>query len=178
MLGLLGVLMFSPIFGVSAQFHDLVTSLPSYVNQVASWVQSLYTEYESFFDNANVRQWLESAFESLSGWASGVAGASAAGVVAFGSSVANALRRHRLRRRRCVLDAHGAARARPRDVPSRRRGTSRGRADASPHVHARHGRLHQGDGAPSASSSARAVASCSPFSASRTSPLSASSPAS
>ena len=89
-LGLLGVLMFSPIFGVSAQFHDLVTSLPTYVNQVASWVSGLYTEYEHVFDNASVRQWLESALESLSGWASGIAGASAAGVVAFGSSVANA----------------------------------------------------------------------------------------
>ena len=88
-LGLLAGVMFSPIFGVSAQFKDLVASMPTYVSQVAAWVQGLYAEYSHLFDNESVRQWIESAFSALSNGASAIAGASAAGVVEFGTSVGN-----------------------------------------------------------------------------------------
>lgn len=90
-LGLLALVMFSPIFGLSSQFRDLITSMPGYVNQFITWAQGFYSEYSHLFDNETVRQWLEMAFSALSDGASALAGASAAGVVEFGASVGNTL---------------------------------------------------------------------------------------
>jgi predicted PurR-regulated permease PerM len=85
------ILAFSPLFGVGTQFDSLVQSIPAYVNQVRDWSNHLYSQYAELFQDATIQEYLNSAFASLSSWASSLASQSAQGVAAFGSGVANTL---------------------------------------------------------------------------------------
>lgn len=91
LLGLVGLLMFSPLFGVGDQFGNLVRSIPGYVDQLSAWWNDLYARYSDLLSSEDVQKWMNSAFASLSGWASDFASSSADGVVAFGTGVANTL---------------------------------------------------------------------------------------
>lgn len=82
-------LMCSPALGVGDQFHDLVMSVPGYINRISSWVSGLYAQYADVFQNDTVHQWLETALATLSNAAGDVARQSAGGIMAFGSGVAN-----------------------------------------------------------------------------------------
>ncbi len=85
------ILAFSPLFGVGTQFDSLVQSIPAYINQVRDWSNHLYGQYSELFQDANVQEYLNNAFASLSSWASSLASQSAQGVAAVGSGVANTL---------------------------------------------------------------------------------------
>lgn len=90
-LGVVGVLLFSPAIGLGGQFSNLLESTPTYVQGLIDWGNATYQEYEHVFDNDMVRQWLQDAANSLSAWVSSVARDSAASMVAVGTSVMNSI---------------------------------------------------------------------------------------
>lgn len=90
-LGVVGVLLFSPAFGLGGQFADLLESAPSYIQGVVDWGIDLYQRYAHLFDNDMVQQWLQDAANALSAWVSAFARDSAASVVAVGTSVMNSI---------------------------------------------------------------------------------------
>lgn len=88
-LGLVSLLMFSPVFGLGGQFTDLVTNIPVYIQQITDWANSAYARYAHIIENETIHSWLNDAQTSLMAWASGFAKDSATSVVAAGSSVVN-----------------------------------------------------------------------------------------
>ena len=85
----LGALMFSPVFGVGDQFMNLVQSIPTYVQQITDWYNSVYPQYEHLFQNDFVKNWINDLTSSLGGWASETAKVSAEGIVTVGGTIAN-----------------------------------------------------------------------------------------
>ena len=90
-LALIGLLMFSPAFGVGDQFTNLIESVPSYVQTIANWGNDLYNRYADVLQNDTVQQWLNDALQAVGTWASSFARDSATGVVAIGTGVMNSL---------------------------------------------------------------------------------------
>lgn len=88
-LALVGLLMFSPAFGVGDQFTNLIQSVPSYVQTIANWGNDLYAQYSDVLQNDTVQGWIKNAFDALVDWASTFARDSASGVVAIGTGVVN-----------------------------------------------------------------------------------------
>lgn len=88
-LGALGIVMFSPVFGVNDQFASIFAALPTYVQGLTDWATSLYERYASLLQNDTVRDWIDTGSKSLADWASAIARQSANGVVVFGAGVAN-----------------------------------------------------------------------------------------
>lgn len=88
-LALVGLIMFSPAFGVGDQFGDLVQSAPTYISNVSDWANQVYAKYSDVFQNETIRQYMTDAMESMGNAASDFARDSATGVVAVGTGVAN-----------------------------------------------------------------------------------------
>lgn len=88
-LALVGLLMFSPAFGVGDQFTNLVQSVPGYIQTIADWGNDLYARYADVLQNDTVQGWITDAFNALVAWASTFARDSASGVVAIGTGVVN-----------------------------------------------------------------------------------------
>lgn len=88
-LGLIGLLLFSPAFGLGGQFSDLVESVPGYVQSITDWGNALYARYADILQNDVVQQWMENALGALGSWATSFASDSATGVVAIGTTVVN-----------------------------------------------------------------------------------------
>ncbi len=88
-LALLGLVLFSPMFGVGDQFQNLVQSIPGYVEDMAAWAGELYARYADVLSNFQVQQYLTDAMNGLVVWVSGFAQQSANSVMAIGSGVAN-----------------------------------------------------------------------------------------
>ncbi|WP_315897670.1 AI-2E family transporter [Xiamenia xianingshaonis] len=88
-LALLGLVLFSPMFGVGDQFQNLIQSIPGYVKDIAAWAGDLYVRYADVLSNFQVQQYLTDAMNGLVVWVSGFAQQSANSVVAIGSGVAN-----------------------------------------------------------------------------------------
>ena len=59
-------LMFSPLFGVGNQFDSLIQSVPTYISQVSEWWNHVYEQYAEFFQDATIKEYMSSAFASLS----------------------------------------------------------------------------------------------------------------
>ncbi len=89
LVSLLGLVMFSPVFGVNDQFASIFAALPTYVQGLTDWATSLYDRYASLLQNNTVREWIDAGSKSLGDWASSIARQSANGVVVFGAGVAN-----------------------------------------------------------------------------------------
>lgn len=90
-LSLLVFVIFSPVFGINAQFEDLAKSLPSYIEAFEKWAMGLYEQYADVLKNDSVRQWISSVASSVGGWVQTFASTTASGVVAAGASLANIL---------------------------------------------------------------------------------------
>lgn len=90
-LALVGVLMFSPAFGLGEQFTNLIQSIPGYVDDISVWSNEVYARYSDFLSNDTVQSYLNDALSSLGAWASEAARQSANGVVAVGTGVVNTL---------------------------------------------------------------------------------------
>ena len=90
-LALVGLLMFSPAFGVGDQFTNLIQSVPGYIQTIANWGNDLYARYADVLQNDTVQGWITDAFNALVAWASTFARDSASGVVAIGTGVVNTL---------------------------------------------------------------------------------------
>ena len=88
-LALVGLLMFSPAFGVGDQFTNLIQSVPGYIQTIANWGNDLYVRYADVLQNDTVQGWITDAFNALVAWASTFARDSASGVVAIGTGVVN-----------------------------------------------------------------------------------------
>ncbi|MDO4442582.1 MAG: AI-2E family transporter [Slackia sp.] len=90
-IGALVAVMFSPASGIAEQFSDMMAGLPGYVQAAIDWANGFYEQYASVFQDESVRDWLNSAAEALTSWASAAARLSADGVVGFGTGIANSL---------------------------------------------------------------------------------------
>lgn len=82
-------LIFSPMFGINAQFEDLAKSLPSYVNAFQSWANDLYSQYADVLQSDTVDKWISDATSSIGGFVQSFASTTASGLVAAGTSLAN-----------------------------------------------------------------------------------------
>ena len=82
-------LLFSPVFGLSTQFNDLVTNLPKYVDGVIAWGNDMYVKYAALLENDTVKSVISEVQKSAAGWASSLAEGSASGIVAFSTTMAN-----------------------------------------------------------------------------------------
>ncbi len=89
-IGLVGLLLFSPAFGLGGQFSSLIESIPGYVASISDWWNAFYSRYADIMQNDTVQQWTNEAFSALGAWASNVAKDSANGVVAISAGVVNA----------------------------------------------------------------------------------------
>lgn len=89
--GAVGFLIFSPMFGLNDQFIDILTNIPVYVEQTSKWLSDLYSKYSSWLDNETVHNIINSVGASVSSWASSMASGAASTVVDFGTAVANGL---------------------------------------------------------------------------------------
>ena len=144
---LLGV-MFSPASGIAEQFSDMLAGLPGYVQGVIDWANRLYEQYAAVLQNESVRDWLNSAAEALTSWASATARLSADGVLGFGTSVVNSAMVIGFALVVAFWILMELPRARPRGKALRARASRPRGRDAAPHVHARDGRLYQGHAHP------------------------------
>lgn len=90
-LAAMAFLMFSPIFGLNTQFANLIESVPGYVSDLMTWANDFYGRYSSWFENDTVKNMVDSAGASISGWASSMASGAANTVVDVSASVANAV---------------------------------------------------------------------------------------
>ena len=90
-LALVGLLLFSPMFGLNSQFLDLMQSMPSYVQGVSDWLMSLYDQYRIYLEDDTVKQVIGDVQASAASFASQLAQGSAQGIVGFGTALANAL---------------------------------------------------------------------------------------
>ncbi|BAK43676.1 AI-2E family transporter [Eggerthella sp. YY7918] len=88
-LGLVVLLMFSPVFGIGDQFTSLIESIPTYVQTISAWGNDLYGRYAHILQNDTVQTWINDALESIGTWASSFARESASSVVAIGTGVVN-----------------------------------------------------------------------------------------
>lgn len=88
-LGLVGLLMFSPMFGLNSQIASLLESIPRYVNDVVVWFTDVYNKYAPMFEDETVKQLLADVQGSLASWASSIAQGSASGLFTAGTAVAN-----------------------------------------------------------------------------------------
>ncbi|WP_370797674.1 AI-2E family transporter [Adlercreutzia equolifaciens] len=90
-LALIGFLLFSPMFGLNAQFNDLVSNLPHYVDAVIAWGNDLYTRYAPVLEDETVKSVISEVQTSAASFASSLAQGSASGIVAFSTTLANGL---------------------------------------------------------------------------------------
>lgn len=90
-LALIGLLLFSPMFGLNSQFLDLIQSLPSYVQGVTDWLSSLYERYKMYLDDDTVQKILGEVQTSAANFASQIAQGSAQGIVGVGTALANTI---------------------------------------------------------------------------------------
>ncbi len=90
-LGLLSLLMFSPAFGLNAQFAELIKSMPSYMNNFTGWVNSLYENISHLFEDNTLKVWLTDAAATIATAVTNLFEGGASGIVSLGSSVVNGI---------------------------------------------------------------------------------------
>lgn len=88
-IGGIGLLMFSPAFGIGEQFTNLIESVPGYISQISDWYFDITGQYAGFLENETVSTWINDAGAAFGSWASDIAKNSADGLVAVGSTVIN-----------------------------------------------------------------------------------------
>lgn len=90
-IALIGFLLFSPMFGLNAQFNDLISNLPHYVNGIIAWGNDMYARYAPVLEDDTVKSVIAEVQKSAAAWASSIAQGSANGIVAFSTTLANGL---------------------------------------------------------------------------------------
>lgn len=88
-LGFLIFIIFSPVFGLNAQFEDLAMSLPSYLDAFENWANDVYSQYADIVQNDAIKDWVSNAVSSIGGFVQSFATTTASGIVAAGASLAN-----------------------------------------------------------------------------------------
>lgn len=87
-LTILGWMLFSPVLGVGEQFTVLLQTLADQVSQVRNLWNDIYAQYAYILQDERISTWMNDAFSSVGTWFSGMASASAEGMVSVGSGVA------------------------------------------------------------------------------------------
>ena len=87
--GVLSFMLFSPLFGISAQFRNLTQNVPDYITAVNSALNALYVQYADLLQDETLRAWLGQVASSLFGVSSSIASASATSILAAGTSLVN-----------------------------------------------------------------------------------------
>ena len=88
-LTLLGFVIFSPTFGLSAQFEDLAKGLPSYIESFQRWSAGFYNQYADMLQSDTVNQWIANVTSSIGEFVQSFATTTASGLVAASASLAN-----------------------------------------------------------------------------------------
>lgn len=88
--GIIGLLLFSPMFGLNDQFRSLIESVPHYVDGIMAWGNDLYSRYSNILGDEQIKHIFDSVQGSFGEWASSLASMSASGLVNVGASAANA----------------------------------------------------------------------------------------
>ncbi len=88
---IIGTLMFSPMFGVGNQFYNLIQSIPSAVEQISAWIESVYPHFEPLIQNELIKEWLNELAKSLGSGVSATAKLSAEALVSLSSAIANSI---------------------------------------------------------------------------------------
>lgn len=84
----LGWILCSPVLGVGEQFTALLQTLADQVSQVRNLWNDVYSQYAYILQDERISTWMNDAFSSVGTWFSGMASASAEGMVSVGSGVA------------------------------------------------------------------------------------------
>lgn len=87
----IGLLLFSPVFGLNDQFKSLIESVPHYVDGVMAWGNDLYGRYSDILGDEQIKGIFDSVQGSFGEWASSLASMSASGIVNVGAGAANAV---------------------------------------------------------------------------------------
>ena len=88
-LGLILLLLCSPMFGIGEQFMNLVTNIPLYAEDLTKWISSVYNQYESML-TPDIINWISTSLKGLGEWATNIAALSAESLVAIGGGIAGA----------------------------------------------------------------------------------------
>lgn len=84
----LGWILCSPVLGIGEQFTALLQTLADQVSQVRNLWNDVYSQYAYILQDERISNWMNDAFSSVGTWFSGMASASAEGMVSVGSGVA------------------------------------------------------------------------------------------
>ena len=90
-LGGIGFLMFSPMFGLNAQFMNIIESMPGYFHQASDWANGIYGKYSDILGNETIEKFIQEATSSVAGAHSSFASNAANMVVDVGGVLANGL---------------------------------------------------------------------------------------
>lgn len=88
-LALIGVLIFSPMFGLNAQFANILQSMPGYVTDFTNWARGIYDNYSDLFGNETIEKVMQEAASSLTSGLSSIASNAANTMVDVGGVIAN-----------------------------------------------------------------------------------------
>ena len=85
---LIGWIMLSPAAGLGDQFTSLLQTAVTQVDVLRNSWNDLYSQYSYILNDERLNNWFNDALASMGTWFSGMASASAEGVVGFGSAAA------------------------------------------------------------------------------------------
>ncbi len=88
-LGGLGVVLFSPAFGVSDQFTDMISSIPDFVRSLSAAVNEIYEEHIDILQNDQIKNLFSNFMDSFASLASNFASESASSVISAGTTLGN-----------------------------------------------------------------------------------------
>ena len=88
-IGLLLLVIFSPMFGIRDQFVNLMNSLPTIVSDFQTWASEFYSKYADVLQSEEVRNWLTNTLHSFGTWLQSFATTSATGVIDVGAALGN-----------------------------------------------------------------------------------------
>ena len=88
---LVGAILLSPTIGFSNQMHNLIASLPAYVNQITVWANEQYAQYADILQNEIIKEWVDEASNALTAAASQFARDSATNVIVISTGFASGL---------------------------------------------------------------------------------------
>ncbi len=86
-----GFLMFSPAFGLNAQFANILESIPGYMDEASKWMTGIYDKYSDLLGNETIEKLVQEAASSVTGAASSLASNAANTVVDLGGILANGM---------------------------------------------------------------------------------------
>lgn len=87
----IGFLMFSPAFGLNAQFANILESIPGYMDEASQWMTGVYDKYSDLLGNETIEKLVQEAATSVTGAVSSLATNAANTVVDLGGILANGM---------------------------------------------------------------------------------------